>query len=241
MNFFEFEKAWTPFDEYRVKIKIGTIAGGTPKHKDLLKGWINATNKELSDEERAKLVEATAEELPDLSEEKEAKSWVGFKSDDDGLYIDGRQLKAMLKESANIIKKIAPSRVDKKKNPKGIGITAFKSKVADHVFVVERKVHLKRDGEFIKEADVLDERPIHVMTAQGPRSSIKRTDLVHGATVEFTIRRVDDIAVTEKALYAILSYCQYVGLGADRSQGMGTFKVVEMEKSKESCLPKGNE
>jgi CRISPR/Cas system CSM-associated protein Csm4 (group 5 of RAMP superfamily) len=182
------------------------------------------------------LVDATKAELPDLSDEKAAKSWVGFKSDEGGLYIEGRIVKALLKESANIIKKIVPSRKDKK-NPKGVGITNFKSKVADHVFVVEKKIYLTKDGENVKKADELAERPIHVMTAQGPRNSIKRTDLVHGAEVEFTVRRVDDIAVPEKAFYAVLSYGRHVGLGADRSQGMGTFEVVSVEKSGESCLP----
>jgi hypothetical protein len=235
MDFHEFCKTWSPFDEYRVKVKLSTIAGGTPKHGDLLKGWIDATNKELSAEERAKLVDATKAELPDISEAKEAKSWVGFKSDGDGLYIEGRQVKAMLKESANIIKKIAPTRKDKK-SPNGVGITAFKSKVADHVFVVETKIHLTKGGEPVKEKDEHEERPIHVMTAQGPRNSIKRTDLVHDAEIEFTVRRLNDAAVPEKALYAVLAYGQHIGLGADRSQGMGTFRVTSVEKSAESCL-----
>ena len=48
--------------------------------------------------------------------------------------------------------------------------------------------------------------------------------------MRFAVRRLDDDAVSEKALYAILAYGQNIGLGADRSQGMGTFEVLEMER-----------
>ena len=247
MDFKDFCKTWRPFDEYRVHISIGMISGGIPKHPDLIAGWINATNEKKSDEERAKLVEATIEELPTLAEEKAARSWVGFKSDDQGIYIEGRQLKSMLKESANIIKAVAPTRKSKK-SPKGIGITAFKNKTADHVFVVEEKVHLKYAGEFVhynKEGKLekphsSDERPIHVMTPRGERTSLKKTDVLREVELVFTIRRLNDSAVTEKALYALILYSSQVGIGADRSQGSGVFEVISVEKSVESCLPEGD-
>jgi hypothetical protein len=225
------------YDEYRVKLYLKDVAGGTPMDKDLIAGWINAMNKDKSEEERKRLIDATIEDLPDVSGEKEAKSWVGFKVDKNGhLYIEGRCVKAMLKEAANIIKDIVPNggRQTGKNKGKDTGITAFKSKVADRVFVVEEKVYFTRNGERIKEADEKEERPVHVMTPQGPRSSLKRTDLLRDVEVEFTIRRLATNDVPEQALFAVLVYAQSIGLGADRSQGRGVMKDIELEKTKEA-------
>jgi hypothetical protein len=234
-SFQEIQSQWTPFDEYRVTITLNSIAGGVPKNKNIIRGWIDSTNKEKSEEERQKLVEATMGALPDLSEEKEAKSWVGFKADNKGLFVEGRQVKAMLKEAANIIKDRCPNGskdaieeddvVKKKKDLPAYGVRNLKSKVADHVFVVEDRIYLGKATP-----DELEERPVHAMTPQGPRSSLKRTDVVHGATVSFTLRRLADEAVPEETLFAILAFAQHIGLGADRSQGHGTFRDVEVEK-----------
>ena len=236
ITFAEFAKTWNPFDEFRVVLKVATIAGGVPKHKDLIGGWIDATNKEKSEEDRQKLKDATLEALPDVTEEKAARSWVGFKSDEQGLYIEGRQLKSMMKESANIVKKIAPTRVTTK-TPKGIGVTNFKSKMADHVFIVEDKVYLDR-----AKPDEQIERPIHVITPQGPRSSLKRTDVCHDVTLTFTLRRLqDDTAFSIKALFAALKYSENIGIGADRSQGMGKFEVVSCEQTTEPAPDEDDE
>jgi len=243
MNFAEFKNQFAEqlFDEYRVKLYLKDVAGGTPMHADLIKGWINATNKDKSDEERAKLVKATLETLPEVAEEKEAKSWVGFKRDSDGnLFIEGRCIKAMLKEAANIVKDIVPNGGRQKgKNAKSLtGVTAFKSKVADRVFVVEDRIYFVRDGNKINAPDELEERPVHAMTPQGPRSSLKRTDILKDVEVEFTIRRLATNDVPEPALYACLVYAQQIGLGADRSQSRGTMKDVEVEKIKTAEKPK---
>lgn len=242
MNFSEFKAQFAEqlFDEYRVKLFLKDVAGGIPMHKDLIKGWIDATNKNKSDEERAKLVDATLETLPEVSEEKEAKSWVGFKRNRDGhLYIEGRCVKAMLREAANIIKDLVPNggRQTGKNKGKSTGITALKSKVADRVFVVENRVFFTRNGDRLTAPDELVERPVHVMTPQGPRSSLKRTDVLRDVEVEFTVRRLADTAVPEPSLYACLVYAQQLGLGADRSQGHGVMKDVECEKIKTAAKP----
>jgi len=241
MNFAEFKNQFEEqlYDEYRVKLFLKDVAGGTPMHKDLIEGWINATCKDKSEEERKAIVGATLETLPEVSEEKEAKSWVGFKRNEDGhLYIEGRCVKAMLKEAGNIIKDVAPNGGQQKgKNAgKKKGVTALKSKVADRVFVVEDQIFFTRGGEKIQAPDELEERPVHAMTPQGPRSSLKRTDILRDVEVEFTVRRLATNDVPEETLYAILVYAQQIGLGADRSQSRGTMKDIECKKIKEAAL-----
>ncbi len=224
MDFQEFLKtSWDPFDCYKIKMHVDHIAGGVPGNPDMINAWIDAKNKEKTDEEKQKLKDASITELPDLTEEKAQKNFVTFKRDEEGLYIEGRQIKAMLKEAANIIKDKVGG-VDRKGGDTK-GITAFKSKVADRVFVAEKKIHLGRT-----KPDRTEERPIHVMTPQGQRTSIKRIDIVDDATMEFTVRRFVCKEVPEKALYAVFAYAQNIGIGADRSQGMGVFKILSVEK-----------
>lgn len=87
---------WTAWDEYRVSFRCHQIAGGTPKNKELIKSWIDATNKNKSDEERERIKEATVAELGELAEEQAEKGWTGFKEDANGLYVEGRCVKALL-------------------------------------------------------------------------------------------------------------------------------------------------
>jgi hypothetical protein len=220
MDFKEFQKSWQPFDAYEITIKVPRLAGGIPKTKDMIRGWVDATNKEKSAEDRQKIVDATGEEIGEASGNMEENKSIGFKSEDGKLYIEGRQVKAMLKEAANILRNVAPGGKEKDK-----GISALKSKVADHVFVLQEQIFMGRD-----KPDEIEERVIHVMTRQGPRDSLKRVEYVRDVTLEFTIRRLRDNAVPETALYAILDYAQEIGLGADRSQGVGKFKIVSVNK-----------
>jgi len=224
-NLWEKHKAsgWTAFDSYRVAARIKNIVGGKPATEDMIEKWVNATCKAKTAEERAKIRDAHVGTLPDMAEEKADAQTVVFARLPNGeLAIEGRQIKAMLKESANIIKDIVPGGKDGEAGQK-----ALKSKVADQVFVVEEHVPLG-----VTEPTRREQRPIHVMTAQGPRTSIKRSEIVEGAEIQFTVKRRSGpgLGVSEKALLGILDYAQTVGLGADRSQGFGQFEIVSVEK-----------
>jgi len=228
MNFQEFRKTFHRklFDSYRVTIDLVDIAGGTPADPKMLEGWINATNKEKSAEDRAALVEATADELPVIAGEQEAKSWVRFKRDDRGPYIEGRCIKAALKECANIVKSAVKSRG---KNGEEAGTKNLKSKMAECVFVAEEKIYITDKGGNPISGDVpTEERPAHVMTAQGPRTSIKRTDVLRDVRIQFTARLAKTGAVSEAALFAALSYLEINGIGADRSQGRGRASAIDV-------------
>jgi len=208
---------WNIFDTYKVTILIKDIVGGRPATAEMIEKWVAATCKAKTAEERARIVDADVQALGDVADDKAQAHTTVFARVDGGLAIEGRQVKAMLKEAANIIKGRDPVKV---KN--------LRSKVADQVFVSEEYIPLGRT-----EPDEYQERPIHVMTAQGPRTSIKRVEMVKGAEVTFTVRRRqgrDTQSVPEPTLLAILDYCQTLGLGADRSQGYGTFTVQSVEK-----------
>jgi hypothetical protein len=222
INKFHKEWDWKPFTRYCVKLRLEDIVGGTPKSPDLIQGWIDATNKKKSDEQRAALVTATIEELDETSNEVVDKSAIGFKSDDKGLYIEGRCAKAMLKEVANIIRNIAPGKT-KGKHVKGV--TALKSKIADQSFIEERRIYLGRE-----KPDEIEEKPIHVKTPRGKRTALKRIEICRDCEIAFHVLLRNGSEATEQTLLAILDYAQKSGLGADRSQGRGQFEVLSVEK-----------
>ena len=85
------------------------------------------------------------------------------------------------------------------------------------------------------EPDGYEERPIHVQTAQGPRTAIKRVDYVQDKTMAFQIwvlktAPAETRHIGETEIVAMLRFSQENGLGGDRSQGGGKFDVIEFAK-----------
>jgi len=221
------QRNWNVFDTYSVRLRLDNVVGGKPASAKMIEKWVDATNDKKSEEERNKIKEAHMDTLPDLTEDKATKQSCVFSRYKGQLCLEGRQVKALLKECGNIIKTVVPG----SKKGELDKVARLKSKIAEQVFVMEDYIPLGRT-----EPDETTERPIHVMTAQGPRTSIKRTEVVKDVEIEFTMKRRKGRgkdAVPEKVLMAVLDYGQLNGLGADRSIGMGTFKVLSVEKLEE--------
>ena len=213
------------YDFYRVRIRVEHLVGGVPKDPEMVQAWIGATCKEASADERAKIVKADLAALPDVVEDELSATGTTFLVDKSaekrGLYIEGRQVKSMLKEAANIMKNSVPS----KKKDGELGVAGLKSKMADHVFVEEEFVYLGR-----QKVDRTVQRPIHIEDGpRGPRNAIKVSDILDNVELEFSVRKLRKGEVTEEALYLCLHYAENVGLGADRSQGFGKFKVLDVQ------------
>ena len=191
--------------------------GGIPKNPEMIRGWLEA--KMGAGEETDALIVQTEGEISAAVDEAEKESWCGFKSDPEngGLYIEGRQVKACLKESANILRE-------------KLGISAFKARLAERVFVTESRIYLGKN-----EPDGSVERPIHVMTRTGPQTALKKADYVEKAEISFALKVVDSPMVIGSSkdrvapgayLSVILELAQEMGLGADRSQENGKFDVI---------------
>lgn len=264
-------KMWT---RYQVVLEFkNRVIGGIPNDKNLISAWIGAKMPALKEEEKQKLVDATVAELPQKTEEKAEGMWTTFKKDDKGLYLEGRCVKAMYKESANILREMliqheSQSRADQakaaekaakeaeevegddeEKDDKKSGkkekesraakaaksrFTGLKAKVAERLFIEEDKVYLMRgDGKYITEPDGNEEKPIHIMTTQGPRTALKRFDYVESpALVKFTFRFLNDGIVDLDLVQVFHEHSAWNGLGADRSQGNGLFTVRSIDPVK---------
>jgi hypothetical protein len=202
---------WIHFD-VRIQMR-DRLVGGYPQNLDAEKAMLEARGLANLIPPQPDLEAMTDEERKAFKDSQVQKSWVGFKTDGNGLYLEGRNIKAMFKECANILK--GPSILDVKN---------FKSKLAERLFVMPNQIALgdKPDG--------YDSRVVHAMTAMGPRSSIKFFDYFNRPLIEFQLKVLNDGVVTEKQIQTILEYAQENGLGADRSQGEGQFDLVSLNR-----------
>lgn len=235
---------WNPrrlYDVTRVEIRVrDKICGGQPKNKELLLDWIKSTTGHKDAITTAQTEEAKATILHEESE----KSWNGFPEDEKGLFIWARQVKAMFRESATMLRLTTEKRGSKQIFQHGFEIKAVDAQghkvVADTGGIEEAKangvLYIPSDRLYLgrQKPDGSDEGPIHVQTAQGPRSAIKRVDYCSCPLITFELwvlathpsetRHVGEMDIREMLLFA-----QENGLGADRSQGMGKFDVVSFE------------
>ena len=196
------------------RLKVHTICGGTPTDPRKAEGWIRSkldTSENLIQAAVAEvMVErgVTADEAVAVVEEN--KHLNGFKRDDQGLYIEGRQLKAALKEAGNV------------RWPKarwGISKKGTRSFFAEHVFVVEDKLHLG-----VMEPSGVNQRFVHTFRGSG----IQYEEFVTGARIDFTIITDHDFTQEEWALLWLTGEQQ--GIGATRSQGFGRYEVTNWER-----------
>ncbi|MDP2661283.1 MAG: hypothetical protein Q8R28_11210 [Dehalococcoidia bacterium] len=216
------------FQDYKVELLIGRLMGGIPKSKDLIAGWLEVrkpTEPELA-RQRARaataesigiptpmptlveLAEQVVEALPDTETTAEDKVWCGFKGNDQGLYVDGYHLKSHLKDCAEILRKYTE-------------VGAQKAKTADRLFVVEPRLYLGKG-----EPDGFWEHPVHVRTAQGPRSALKRTDYVVDVLITATLRVLNDGTITEALLRQFFDFGSIKGFGAERGLGEGRYEYT---------------
>jgi len=179
------------------------LMAGIPANPEIIRGWL---------ETRGLLeLQGEVEEQTKASSEMEEARLV-FKSDGNGLYLDGYTLKSHIKDCANVIKD-------------HLDIKALRSKVADRVYVVEQQLLLSRDGKPIMEAAGIWEHPVHVMTMQGPRSALKGNDYVEGGAQIFaTLKVLQDRHINEGLLRAIFGYGSLHGFGAERGLGFGRYE-----------------
>lgn len=199
-----------------LSIHLDDIAGGLPADPRLVDAWQEANwrkSAKLLPQDPATSAEAAQRTLELLEGIPEEKGFTVFPREPGTgrLCVEGRQVKAMLKESANILKGILPV------NGK---VVPLRSKLAERVFVVERLIPF--DPETI-EPDEVVERAIHVMTAQGPRDAIKRSELVKGRSLHCTLKVLNDGMFTSDLVRSLLDHASENGMGADRSQGFGRF------------------
>lgn len=219
------------FTDYRVRIQMrDRIMGGIPKNPAIIEGWLRSKAgidqaEEVRQAMLRTLLELGAEIRPDMSFEEledaskhlaSAKSTNGFKVDSDGLYVEQRQIKAMLKESTNIL--FAGERW-------GITRKGPKSFVAERVFIVPDHIALG-----VKEPTNIELFIGHTSGPAGRQSNLTYHEYVERPELTFTLRVAED-AIKREQWALLWVHAQENGLGALRSQGFGRFDVVAWDRA----------
>lgn len=199
------------------------IVGGVPNDPNMIANWLKANMPNVTEDERAKLAQTTIEAVQPAVDEAAGKMWTTFKRDEKGLYIEGRQLKAAFKEAANILREALQKQEKAEKKSRFTGI---RSKLAEHLFVEDERIYLVRNGEPVKTPTGTEERAINVITAQGPRTALKRVDFVapEGLELRARVRYLDAGIVDADLVGTLIEFMGWNGLGADRSLGSGQFE-----------------
>jgi len=210
---------------YELTMDVDTLVGGIPRHPEIVRRWQEArwpAESKIGPDDPADPEAAAEATIADLgsqaiaADEAVSGLWTGFVEDDGQLCIENRNVKAMLKESANILKSIVGKKAGKPQ--------PLRARLAERVFVSPRMIPLGRATP-----DETTERAIHVMTAQGPRTALKRTDVCRKVTVSCRLKVLDDGVISTEILEALLEHGAENGLGTDRSTGAGTFTWVLTE------------
>jgi len=231
------------FDNYDLILHVDRLVGGIPKHPEIIKRWQEAhltgkpgePNAATATDETLALLGPQALDLDEVV----AGIWTGFVTDKDGnLGWEARTVKAMLKESANIVRTIRDAMVKDGKG--GYKSIPLRARLAERVFVAPKVITIMKDDKPITEPES-GERPIHVMTQQGPRTALKRTDYVEDVVLTCTLEVLNDGVITDKILRVILDHAQRNGLGTDRSQGNGTFTYKLTKLAPAASHGKGSE
>lgn len=212
-------EAWP--HRFRGTIQVTNIAGGTPENTKVAEGWIRSKMGLDSEEQIQEAVAKTMLELGISAEEAAEKVAKNrhlnrFKFDEEGLYYEGRCLKAAIKEAVSVA-------VDAGKfTPRGLGVNSRKgalSFVAEHVFVVEDKLYLGT-----KEPSGITQKFVHTFRGSG----IQYEEYVEDATLSFTVITDKDFSQRDWAMIWLTA--QQQGIGASRSQGYGRFLMTEWER-----------
>jgi hypothetical protein len=216
------DKAWP--HRYEGSLLVHTIAGGTPSDGKVAEGWLKSKLADKDDLIR-ELVATTMAERGVTAAEAAAevdslKHLNGFKRDESGLYIEGRQLKAALKEAVNVAANAGKVTTkgwgspDNKNYEKGI-----KAWFPEHVFVVDDRLHLG-----VTEATGIVQRFVHTSRGTG----IQYEEYVENAKISFTVET--DHKFTDEQWAMIWLTGERQGIGASRSQGFGRYEVTRWER-----------
>jgi hypothetical protein len=219
-------------NKYEADILLTNIYGGVPTHPKIVEGWLRKVfagheETQIKLMVRDVLVERhgkdfdfealTEDELMAAIDEAGALSVNGFKRDRETgeLYIEGRQVKACIKEAASI------AMADKALKVRGWGNTnkGLMQFIPEHIFVPELVVPLG-----VTEPTGVDTNFVHTWRGD----SIKREEYVENAKASFSV--VTDYDFDEDFWKQVWTRAQLNGLGASRSQGRGCFEVLRWEK-----------
>ena len=235
-----FPKAEGIYTTYRATIRFShLVVGGVPSDRSVIEKWIRARVDD-GDQAVAELIDKTVRErgviqtqdaVNAVLDSELAPSINGFKRTEAGaLALEGRQVKAALKEWGNSAfpgTKFPGKPADIRK-----GFMRFASETIMVPEVLIPLTYLDPETgevENVTEPTEVEERVKHVMTPQGPRSSINRVEVVARPTIQCHFDVRDDF-FPQEAWARVWQVGEAIGLGADRGRSDGKFTLEAWDK-----------
>ena len=202
------------------------VAAGVATEGDLLTvSELDEESEEILDE----IEDISAEDLEKAATAKAAKDLAGlniFKRTEQGvLYIEGRQLKAALKEAVAVAANAGKITTKGWGNPDNASYKkGIKQWFPEHVFVTNDILCLYRqDGTPVTDPDETLQKFVH--THRG--DAISYEECVYNASIRFKVKT--DVDLTPKQWAMVWLTGQDQGLGASRSQGFGVYEMTHWQ------------
>lgn len=225
-------------EQTKAEILATHLAAGRVMREEEATGELVAVEVSIEplteDELLAKAIEKTAKDMAGLNmfkrtPTKEDAVLLGlpFEHPAGVLYIEGRQVKAGIKEAAAVAANAGKISTKNWGNPDNAAYKKqLKGWLPEHVFVPQTEILLSRDGAPVTEPDGIIQKFVH--THRG--DAIAYEEYVRNA--EITFRVLTDVELTEEQWAMIMLTGELQGLGASRSQGFGTYTVTGWERVK---------
>jgi hypothetical protein len=245
------------FTFYACTLKIrDRILGGVPSDANLIEAWIMRNTGITRKEEMQRLTLQTIREITGMdvgqeldldpsksyeSVKEAAKAIAGksqttvFKRNSRGLYIESRQVKAMLREATHILwpsnrgsTKWGASRVTNKQGQESVvGGKAPKSYLIESVSIEPLHIPLG-----VMAPTGIDLAVQHIVDRSGPRSALSYYEFVEQCEINLVVKVLHD-QIHPDVWIDLWRYCESHGLGAKRSQDHGRFKCVNWRQISE--------
>lgn len=209
---------------YEVELQFeDRFASALPKNpKELEDMFFHRMPSEKSIEKREERGEniVPAEEMVERikaevqADEEAPMGYATFKRDEGGLYYEARCVKSHMEDSAEQIRSL-------------LDIRALRPKVKNRVYVKPQRIYLDKENP-----DGYEVKPVQAMTRRGPISTLKCIDYLLMPLMKFRLKVLDDDVITKSILDAIFEYGGEHGMGQERGEDWGKYKVVKFEEVK---------
>lgn len=225
---------------FNATVVVDSIAGGIPTDEKVAESWLRTKIEDKDDAVRRAVAETMAERSVSADEAVKlvgsAKHFTGFKGKNEtGLYIDGRQVKAAIKEAVMVA--VAAGNVPLRSW--GVTQKFAKGFVAEHIMVTNDKVFIldEDDNPVIKPTNIVQQF-VHTQYGSAPHYK----EYVDNAVLKFEVITDFDFESAHPGFWEIVWLTgQEQGVGASRSGGFGRYKVTEwqlMTKPPKTATPK---
>lgn len=181
--------------------------------------------KKFSDDQRKEMISSKLISLKETVDELDEKGVTVFFRDTAGMpCIGDHMIKGYMKSAGESI-----ASVTDRKNGVLFGTKTFTcSTINQHVTIKDQFITFSKDlkRESSGKPAYLS-RSLRGMTAQGPRVSIAKSEVVEsGACLEFTLRVLKGSPIDLDSIKKIFDYGQISGLGQWRNSGYGQFNYI---------------